>query len=398
MVGSWEVHKMKIVVIIVGIILGAAGVGFFWILPVYLDGDMNVVTPHAPYNLTTEGEALHADLRVADLHSDMLLWMRNPEARHSRGHTDFPRLRDGGVALQVFSSVTKTPAAMNYDSNTASSDNITPLAISQHWPIDTWGSIFARARFHARRLQRLESRSDGEFVIARNRADLGSALAARSGNERILVGILATEGGHPFEGDLDNIDRLFEEGYRLIGLQHFFDNELGGSLHGVSNSGLTEFGRAAVERILTLGMIIDVAHSSQAVVRDVLAMTQNPIIVSHTGVHGHCAVKRNIPDELMLQIASRGGLIGIGFWADVTCDDSPEGVAAAIMAAADLLGVEHVALGSDYDGTITASFDASELAVITDRLLVAGMPETDIRRVMGENTIAFFVANLPEAN
>jgi membrane dipeptidase len=390
--------KSKIVITIAGILLGLAGVGFFWILPVYLDSEMNVVTPHAPYSLTAEGEALHADLRVADLHSDMLLWRRNPEARHTRGHTDLPRLREGGVALQVFSSVTKTPAAMNYDSNTASSDNITPLAISQLWPVDSWGSIFARARFHARRLQRLEAGSGGDFVIARTQVDLAEALAARAGNDRILVGILATEGGHPFEGELENIDRLFDEGYRLIGLQHFFDNELGGSLHGVSDAGLTDFGRAAVERILALGMIIDVAHSSQAVVRDVLAMSQSPIVVSHTGVHGHCAVKRNIPDELMLQIASRGGLIGIGFWADVTCDDSPEGVAAAIMAAIELLGVEHVALGSDYDGTITASFDASEVAVITDRLLSAGVAADDIRRVMGENTIDFFLANLPEAD
>jgi membrane dipeptidase len=389
---------MKIVAIIVGSVLAVAGVGFFWIVPIHLDTNMNAVTPHAPYSLTAEGEALHAELRVADLHSDMLLWMRNPQDRNSRGHTDFPRLREGGVALQVFSSVTKTPATMNYESNTASSDNITPLAISQHWPIDTWGSIFARARFHARRLHRLEDGSRGDFVIARSRTDLARALAARATNDRILVGILATEGGHPFEGELGNIDRLFDEGYRLIGLQHFFDNELGGSLHGVSNSGLTEFGQVAVERMLALGMIIDVAHSSQAVVRDVLVMTEDPIIVSHTGVHGHCAVKRNIPDELMEQIALRGGLVGIGFWADVTCDDSPEGVAAAIIAAVDLLGIEHVALGSDYDGTITATFDASELAVITDRLLIAGMPADDIRRVMGENTIDFFLANLPEGN
>jgi len=372
-------------------------IGGFWVLPVHLDRSMNVVTPHDPYQISDEGAVLHADLRVADLHSDMLLWMRNPENRNDRGHTDFPRLREGGVALQVFSSVTKTPSSMNYDSNTAESDNITPLAIVQHWPVDTWTSIFARARFHARRLQRLEAGSGGNFVIARTREDLAQALQDREENTDILVGILATEGGHPFEGDLDNIDRLYDEGYRLIGLQHFFDNELGGSLHGVSNAGLTTFGRAAVERIIDNGMIIDLAHSSHAVVNDVLQMTDHPLIVSHTGVHGHCEVKRNIPDVLMGRIAAQNSLIGIGFWADVTCDDSPEGVARAIIAAVERFGVERVALGSDYDGTITATFDASELAVITDQLLALGMSEDDIRLVMGENTIRFFLENLPES-
>jgi membrane dipeptidase len=385
----------RMVLGLVGAIIVAASIWFFWLLPAQVDRDMNAVTAHAPYDISTEAAALHASLRVSDLHSDMLLWMRDPAARNDRGHTDFPRLREGGVALQIFSSVTKTPSSMNYDANTAESDNITPLAIAQRWPLDTWTSIFARAKYHARRLQRLE-RSDVDFSIARTRGDLAAALEARASNPNILIGVLATEGGHPFEGELDNIDRLFDEGYRLIGLQHFFDNELGGSLHGVSDAGLTQFGRDAVERIGELGMMIDVAHSSQAVVREVLAMTDAPLIVSHTGVHGHCEIKRNIPDALMHQIAEAGGLVGIGYWAAVTCDDSPEGVARAIIAAVDLLGVEHVALGSDYDGTVTTTFDTSELAVITDRLLSLGMSEADIRLVMGENSIRYFLQNLPE--
>lgn len=182
----------------------------------------------------------------------------------------------------------------------------------------------------------------------------------------------------------------------MIGLQHFFDNELGGSLHGVSGAGLTDFGREAVAAMLERGMIIDVAHSSPAVVAEVLAMTDRPLVVSHTGIHGHCPVTRNIPDGLMRAIAAEGGLIGIGFWEDVTCDDSPSGVADTIIAAIDLVGLDHVALGSDYDGTITTTFDASEYAVLTDRLLAAGLSEDDVRQVMGGNAIRFFRAQLPE--
>lgn len=143
-------------------------------------------------------------------------------------------------------------------------------------------------------------------------------------------------------------------------------------------------------------MIIDVAHSSEAVVRDVLALTDVPLVVSHTGIHGHCPVTRNISDDLMQAIAARGGLIGIGFWGDVTCDDSPEGVAAAIVAAIDLVGIDHVALGSDYDGTVTTTFDASEYAVLTDRLLAAGLSGDAVRQVMGGNAVRFFLENLPE--
>jgi membrane dipeptidase len=378
-----------IALIIVGII------GFvFVILPARIDAGMNRVTPHEPYAISEEAEALHATLRVSDLHSDMLLWMRDPTRWNDRGHTDLPRLRAGGVALQVFSSVTKTPSGQNYDSNTADSDDITALAIVQRWPMRTWDSILERALYHAERLNRLAARDDS-FTVVRTRGDLEAVLAARETDPAAMAGLLETEGAHPLEGEIGNVDALWDAGYRMLGLQHFFDNALGGSLHGVSNAGLTDFGRDVIRRMDERGLIIDVAHSSPQVVEDVLAMTDSPLVVSHTGVHGHCEVKRNIPDALMQRIAAGGGLIGIGFWGDVTCDDSPEGVAATLLAAIDLLGVDHVALGSDYDGTVTTTFDASEYAVLTDRLLAAGLSEGEIRQFMGENTVRFFLENLP---
>jgi len=387
---------MKRIILGVGATLVVvAAVLFFYVIPVQIDAGRNVVTPHAPYEVSAEAEALHETLRVADLHSDMLLWMRDPAQRHDRGHTDLPRLREGRVVFQVFSSVTKTPSSMNYEENSADSDNITPLAIAQRWPMDTWGSIRNRALYHADRLNRL-AEADDAFTVVRTRGDLEAVLAARETDPDAMAGLLATEGAHPLEGELDNIEPLWEAGYRLIGLQHFFDNELGGSLHGVSGAGLTDFGRAAVAAMLERGVIIDVAHSSPAVVREVMAMTDRPLVVSHTGIHGHCPVTRNIPDDLMQAIAAEGGLIGIGFWEDVTCDDSPAGVADTIIAAIDLVGIDHVALGSDYDGTVTTTFDASEYAVLTDRLLDAGLSEAEVRQVMGENTVRFFLAELPE--
>ena len=143
-------------------------------------------------------------------------------------------------------------------------------------------------------------------------------------------------------------------------------------------------------------MIVDVAHSSLQVVREVLAMTERPLVVSHTGIHSHCQAKRNIPDDLMQQIAARGGLIAIGYWEEVTCDASPAGVAGAIIAAVALVGVDHVSLGSDFDGAVETTFDTSELAALTHELQVQGMADADIAAVMGGNMVRFLREMLPQ--
>jgi len=362
----------------------------FFIVPERVDQSLNKIVPHKPYEISAESKALHQSLRLADLHDDALLWDRDFSKRQKRGHTDAPRLIEGGYRLQVLAAVTKTPKKMNYDRNAGDTDDITLLTIAQRWPPRTWSSLTERALHMARRAEDAERRSLGAVAIVRTSSDLGRKMAGDG-----LAVILATEGAHPLEGKLVNIDRLYAAGYRVLGLQHFFDNELGGSLHGVSHGGLTEFGRAAVARAQAKGMIIDVAHSSEAVVHDVLAMTAAPIIVSHTGLRGHCDSPRNLPDELIKEIAEKGGLIGVGFWEGAVCSPTAASIAAAILYAVNLAGAGHVALGSDFDGATTVPFDASETAALTDALLDAGLDETAIRAVMGENAIRFFEANLP---
>ena len=183
-----------------------------------------------------------------------------------------------------------------------------------------------------------------------------------------------------------------------MGLHHFFDNELGGSKHGRSHAGLTEFGRKAVLEMKRLGIIIDVAHSSDQTVRDVLELIPDPIFISHGGTVSHCprSANRNLPDDILQDIAARGGLLGIGYFDGAICDISPKGIAKAIIDAVILMGPDAVALGSDYDGSVETSLDTSELAAITHELLNAGMDEELIRKVMGENARTFFTANLPQ--
>lgn len=366
------------------------------VAPTYLENKQNKVIDHAPYAISERAKALHKTLFIGDLHSDTLLWRRDPHRRSVDGHVDLPRLRAGNVAVQVFPAVTSVPKGINYDTNTMDSDLITSLAMAQLWPIATWTSIKERALYIASRMHGMVADHPDEISLLRTKSDLLDVMARRDKGEQVLGAVLAFEGAHPLEGDIANISMFYEQGYRMMGLQHFFDNELGGSLHGVSHAGLTDFGRQAVSSMVTEGIIIDVAHSSTQVVEDVLALTNVPLVISHTGLKGACDSARNIPDELMQRVAARGGVIGVGYWDGAVCDPSPKSVVKSLRYAIDLLGLEHVALGSDYDGATEVAFDTSELAVLTHEMLESGFGEDEIRAVMGGNMQRFLLENLPD--
>lgn len=380
-----------LLIAVLALIFGAMLYLHYGIAP-EIDADMNAVREHSPYPVSDAAQELHDSLIIVDLHADTFLWQRDPIKRHDYGHVDLPRLADGNVKLQVFSAVTKSPRGLNFDRNDGTgADDITKLAMGQFWPARTWGSIYERAAFQAQRVQRLERK--GYLTIARDKQSFAAAMESDG-----LVTVLLTEGSHPLEGKLENIDRLYAEGYRAMGLQHFFDNELGGSMHGISKGGLTEFGREAVAKMEEMDIIIDVAHSSEAVVRDVLAMTDAPLMISHGGIISACpsTSNRNLPDVVLIEMAERGSLIGIGYFSGVICDISPDGIADTLIYAVNMLGEDNVALGSDFDGTVVTALDTSELAAITDALLRKGMEPRVIRKVMGQNAVDFFAENLPD--
>jgi len=387
---------LKKTLLTIAVLMGLAVVIIFTFGPAYLENEFNQVIEHDPWPISEEANTLHSSLAVADLHSDTFLWNRDVLEKGSRGHVDVPRLLEGNVAVQVFSTVTKTPKGLNYEKNTADSDQITGAAILQRWPVRTWGSLFERARFQAQRLEDAALRSEGTLVFLRNRPDLEAVLDAHANDQAVTGGLMATEGSHALDGAIENIQNLYDEGFRMMGLHHFFDNKLGGSLHGVSNAGLTEFGRDVVREMNRLGIMIDVAHSSESVVSETLALSTTPLLVSHTGVRGACDQPRNISDKLMRRIAAAGGLIGIGYWDGAVCDATPAGIAKSIVYAVDLVGVEHVALGSDYDGATSVYFDTSEIVVLTQALLDQGLRHAEIRAIMGGNQIRFFRKYLPE--
>ncbi|MCH9695319.1 MAG: dipeptidase [Gammaproteobacteria bacterium] len=365
-----------------------------WVLPGQVESSMNVNLSHDTYTISPQAQQLHDSLFVADLHSDSLLWKRDLRKRSEIGHVDLPRLRQGNVAVQVMSAVTKSPKGQNYDRNRADSDNITMLAIASLWPLRTWDSLYERAAYQLEKLHDLAA--DNEIEIITSKSEMLDFVARRDAGETVVASVYLIEGAHPLEGNVENLDRLYQDGLRIAGLTHFFDNELGGSLHGITGAGLTGFGRDVVQRANELGVIIDIAHASPQMVSDVLDLSSAPTILSHGGVKGACDSARNLDDELMREFAAKGGLIGIGYWNGAICDDTPAGVVRSIRYAVDLLGIDHVALGSDYDGSVAVRFDTSELAILTQTMLDAGFAEEEIRKVMGENVKRFLLQNLPD--
>lgn len=364
--------------------------------PAAIEKGTNLVPPHAPYPISREAYRLHQQLTVADLHAVSLLWNRDLSQKASYGHVDLPRLQQGNVAIQTFAVPTKSPRGQNYRRNESDvADGITMLAMIQAWPPATWNSLYERALYQSGKLHKIEQNNPKDLKIILTQSDLEMVVSARQQGSKQVAGLLALEGAHAIEGNLDNLEGLYEAGYRMIGLHHFFDNRLGGSLHGVSGSRLSLFGRRALARIEELNMIVDLAHSSESVVDEVLKLAKRPVVISHTGILGTCDSPRNISDDLIQRIAEKGGLIGIGFW-DAICDTSPEGIVNTLRYAIDLAGEDHIALGSDFDGGTKVSLDASELAILTELMIRKGFSETEIRKVMGENVQKFLIKHLPE--
>lgn len=337
--------------------------------------------------------ALHETLVVVDLHSDTLMWNRDLRALGNRGHMDLPRLRAGNVALQVFSSVTKSPRGLNYDSNSADTfDNITPLAIFQMQPTRTWGSLAQRSLFHAEKLDLAVASSEGVLRKIETPRELDFLMAARGTARRDKMlepvgAMLSIEGLHDLEGERANLDRMYDAGFRMASLTHFFDNRLAGSMHGEQKGGLTDFGRNIVRAMEAKGMIVDVAHCSHQCVSEILAMARRPVVSSHGGVQATCGENRNLSDEEIRGIARTGGVIGIGYWEGAVCSTDPRAVVIAMKHVRDLVGIQHVALGSDYDGAVTVRFDTSRLVQVTQALMEEGFSEAEIRAIMGENAL-----------
>jgi microsomal dipeptidase-like Zn-dependent dipeptidase len=370
----------------------------FCALPRVADRRMNAVErPADPFAVAEGARRLHAELRIADLHADPLLWPRDLLARASNGQVDVPRLIEGRVVLQVFGVATQSPYGLNFERNSPETfDMQTPLAIASGWAPATYTSRLARAFHQAEVLRDAAASSGGKLTLVASRGDLARHLAAHARDPQRTAGFLGLEGMHALGGRVEALDELYAAGFRMIGFAHFFDNAFAGSSAGERKHGLTDLGKRALARMDELALIADVAHASPATIRDVLALTKRPVVVSHTGVQATCPGPRNLTDDEIRGIAATGGVIGIGAFEGAVCSTSPRAVALAMRHVRDLVGIEHVALGSDFDGAVTTAFDVSETPVLVDALFAEGFTPDEVRLALGENTLALLAKQLPE--
>ncbi|HEX4949154.1 MAG TPA: dipeptidase [Blastocatellia bacterium] len=386
---------MKKALLVLALILLLALIGVFAFVPAQLEQSMNRVLHAPPYAASEKAKALHQQLFVADLHADSLLWNRNLLKRSTRGHVDIPRLIEGNVALQAFTIVSKTPRGQNIEANDDATDNITLLSIVELWPLRAWTSLKERALWQAQKLHDYAANSNGQFTLIKSKSELENYVARRQKEQGITAGFLGIEGAQVLEGNAANVDVMFDAGFRMMAPTHFFDNEIGGSAHGVNKAGLTTIGKEVIQRMEAKKMLVDIAHASSATIDDVLALATRPVMVSHTGVKGTCNNNRNLSDEQLVRIARTGGVIGIGHWDTAVCGTDANAVARAIRHAVNIAGINHIGLGSDFDGAVTEPFDTTGLVQVTDALLSEGFSEDEIKKIMGGNVLRVLREYLP---
>lgn len=364
----------------------------FAFVPTYTDKSMNKVIARYSGKHSAAYDSLPF---IADLHCDMLLWDRDFFEEHDYGHVDLPRMKKANMAFQVFTVVSKTPRGINIERNSDETDQIALLSFAQLRPPSNWFSIKARALNQCKELYAAADKSEGTFRVVSSQNELKQFVTDRAKDRSLTAGMLGLEGAHCLEGDLNNLQVFYDAGVRYIGLTHFFDNEWAGSAHGMKKDGLTDLGKQLVAKMDEKKMIIDLAHSSSKTIDDVLALTHYPMIISHTGLKGVCDNQRNLSDEHLLEIGRRNGLVGIGLWETAVCGTDADATAKSIRYAADKIGVDKVALGSDFDGAITAPFDVTGLPLIMAALQRQGFNPHEIELIMGGNVRNFLLKNLP---
>ena len=311
---------------------------------------------------------------VFDGHNDVLLTPGGVQAFVSgrgEGHLDLPRAREGGLAGGVFAVFTKTPG----DDESAPVDHAYALATAT----STAGRLFA-----------LEAA--GAVRVVRAVGDLDAAVSAG-----VLAAVLHLEGAEAISPSLRELDAWYEAGLRSLGLVWSRPNAFG---HGVpfaypsspdTGPGLTSAGVALVRRCLQVGVLVDVSHLNEAGFWDVARECgDRPFVASHSGAWELCNASRNLVDAQLDAIAAAGGLVGIVFAAPFVRPDGADDpdtplsdVVAHVRYVADRIGVDHVGLGSDFDGATmpSALCDASRLPALLDALREDGFSAEEVERI-----------------
>ena len=330
-------------------------------------------------------------LPVFDGHNDALTTegYTSLAQRHDEGHLDLPRMKEGGVQGAIFAVFTASP---DEDWDPAPRED-GAIAIPLAEPV-AYRDAAAFSTIAAGRLAELER--EGQLRIARSIADVDAAHA--DGAQPVAV--LHFEGAEPIDPGLQSLDLWYAAGLRSMGLVWSRPNDFGNGVPFIwpsspdTGPGLTPAGQALIRRCAELGILIDLSHLNEAGFWDVQRAELGPLVASHSGVHALCAASRNLTDRQLDAIGESGGLVGIVYACpflrpDFADDpDTPvELIARHAAYVAERIGVEHVALGSDYDGaTLPAELGGvAGTPKVLDALRAAGFSESDLEAVAWDN-------------
>jgi len=334
-------------------------------------------------------------------------------------HTDLARMREGGIDVQVFSI----------------------------WCDGDEAHPFARANREIDSVHAWAANNPEALALAYNSRDIKKAI-----KQKKIALMSGVEGGHMMENNLDNLQHFYNRGVRYMTLTWNNSTPWASSAADESNprydghKGLTDFGKKVVSKMNDLGMLVDLSHVGEQTVSDVLAVTTKPVLVSHSCVHAICPVFRNLTDEQIKAIAKNGGVIHLNFFAgfvdsnylprfealriqyqpelDAMIKANPEAdkdylmmkladnhkdELEAVRPSLDqllnhldyivkLVGINHVGLGSDFDGISVAPKGlegVEDFPRITDALLQRGYSKKDIGKILGGNFLRLLKSNEP---
>lgn len=318
---------------------------------------------------TEAARLLHKETVIVDAHVDTVMDLaagrRRLGVRSAIGHVDLPRLREAGVKVQIFALF------------------IEP----QYKP---HGALRRCLELLEVLLTEFEANSD-DLRLVRSSRDLGAAVA-----EDRLAAILAIEGGEAIETSLELLRIYYRLGVRVVGLTWNERNLIAdgaGVLH--SPRGLSRFGRRVVAEMNRLGMVVDVSHLSEPSFWDVIATSTQPVIASHSNARAVCDHVRNLTDAQIRAIAVNGGVIGLNFFPPFITDEvaTVEHLADHALHILDLVGPDHLGIGSDFDGidsTPVGLDDVTCLPRLSAELLRRGCDEATLRKILGENFLRVF--------
>jgi len=203
--------------------------------------------------------------------------------------------------------------------------------------------------------------------------------------------LLGVENGYGIGKDLANLQKLADRGVIYITLSHNGQNDICDSHEGKpEHNGLSEFGKQVIKEMNRLGIIVDISHTSEKTSFDALEISKYPVIASHSSVKALCNHSRNISDDLMKAIATKGGVIQVCLYGDFIKEDGKATVKEVvdhIDYIVKKVGIDYVGIGSDYDGggELIGLTNAGDMPQITLELLRRGYSEKDIAKIWGGN-------------